>query len=70
MIHSVSELFDTQLTRVDEPEPRLEGPWRYPVQMLEQPGESGQSTVHDEETAQKIGFKGAAIEGPLSMPLC
>ena len=64
MTHSLNEVFETELTAVDEPEARLVGPWREPVQMLAEQDIGGRTSIHDEETAQKVGFQGGAIEGP------
>lgn len=48
--------FDTPLV--------LSGPLRSPRQMLGEQEYGGHSSIHDDETAQKLGFRGAAIEGP------
>lgn len=64
VIHPVSEIFETRLVRVREPEPRIEGPWRKPKQMLAEQDVGGRTSIHDDETAQKVGFRGGAIEGP------
>jgi hypothetical protein len=63
-VHEISRIFDTELTRSDEPEPRILGPWRRPVQMLADQDIGGRSSIHDEATAQKVGFVGGPIEGP------
>ncbi len=60
----VSEVFDTELTRVSEPEARIVGPWRQPVQMLAEQDIGGRTSIHDEATAKQVGFEGGAIEGP------
>jgi hypothetical protein len=60
----LSPLFDTEVTRVAAPEPRLVGPWRQPRQMLAEQDIGGRTSIHDEETARKVGFRGGAIEGP------
>jgi hypothetical protein len=60
----LSEIFDTELTRVAEPEARIAGPWRQPVQMLAEQDIGGRTSIHDEETAKQVGFQGGAIEGP------
>lgn len=64
MNHSLADLFDAELTRVDAPEPRIVGPWRTPAQMLAEQEVGGHASIHDEETARKAGFRGGAIEGP------
>ncbi len=63
-MHSISEIFDTVLEQVDEPEPRIVGPWREPAQMLADQDVGGRSSIHDEATAKKVGFVGGPIEGP------
>jgi hypothetical protein len=64
MTHPVTDLFDTELTRIAEPEPRVVGPWRKPAQMLAEQDIGGRTSIHDAATAQKVGFQGGAIEGP------
>ena len=51
-----SPLFDTALT--------LTGPLRQPRQMLAEQEYDDHTSIHDDETAQKLGFQGGAIEGP------
>ncbi len=48
--------FDTPIT--------LTGPLRAPRQMLDEQLYDGHTSVHDEETAAKLGLAGAPIEGP------
>jgi hypothetical protein len=62
--HSLDGLFETELTPVGQPEPRITGPWRKPVQMLAEQDIGGRTSIHDDATAQKVGFRGGAIEGP------
>lgn len=64
MPHDLRDVFDTELNLESEPEPRLLGPWRRPVQMLAEQDIGGRTSIHDEATAQKVGFQGGAIEGP------
>ena len=40
------------------------GPLRSPKQMLEHQEYDGHSSIHDDETAEKLGFKAGPIEGP------
>src|ERR1700683_3848737 len=47
-----------------EQEGVLSGPWRAPKQMLAEQEYDGHTSIHDNATAQKLGFKGATIEGP------
>ncbi len=48
--------FDTQLV--------LSGPFRKPRQMLEDQRVDGHLSIHDDPTAQTLGFKAGPIEGP------
>jgi hypothetical protein len=51
-------------TTVSEQEGLLSGPLRAPQQMLAEQEYDGHTSIHDNATAQKLGFKGATIEGP------
>ena len=42
----------------------LVGPFRRPRQMLSRQSVSGSASIHDDGTAQKLGFSGGTIEGP------
>jgi hypothetical protein len=53
--------FDTEIAEVDDV---LSGPLRAPRQMLAAQEYDGHTSIHDEATAQKLGFKSATIEGP------
>ena len=53
--------FDTEITRDGE---TLVGPLRTPAQMLAEQEYAGHTSVHDDETAAKLGLAGAPIEGP------
>ena len=53
--------FDTPIVRDGD---TLVGPWRSPHQMLADQEYDGHTSVHDEETAGKLGLAGAPIEGP------
>src|SRR5271170_5254641 len=52
----------------------LSGPLRSPRQMLAVQAYDGHASIHDDATAQKLGFKGGTIEGPTHFsqlaPLC
>ena len=52
----------------------LAGPWRMPHQMLAAQSYDSHTSIHDDATAQKLGFKGGTIEGPTHfsqfVPLC
>jgi hypothetical protein len=42
----------------------VSGPLRGPKNMLAEQEYDGHTSIHDEETAQKMGFRGGAVEGP------
>ncbi|OCK60399.1 hypothetical protein [Bradyrhizobium sp. LMTR 3] len=52
----------------------LAGPWRSPRQMLHAQVYDSHASIHDDATAQKLGFQGGTIEGPTHFsqfaPLC
>jgi hypothetical protein len=52
----------------------LVGPWRQPKQMLHAQVYDSHASIHDDATAQKLGFRGGTIEGPTHFsqlaPLC
>lgn len=48
--------FDTPLV--------LSGPLRKPLQMLEEQTYDGHSSIHDDDMAEKLGFRAGPIEGP------
>jgi len=52
----------------------LTGPWRKPAQMLHAQVYDSHASIHDDATAQKLGFQGGTIEGPTHFsqfaPLC
>lgn len=56
MSHPTADLFETEL--------RLTGLWRTPAQMLAKQDLGGRTSIHDDATAQKVGFSGGTIEGP------
>ena len=53
--------FDTVITRDGDV---MSGPLRAPAQMLAEQEYAGHTSVHDDETAAKLGLAGAPIEGP------
>ena len=55
------QAFDTEL---QEQNGVLNGPFRYPVQMLAEQEYGGHLSIHDDDQAEKLGFSGAPIEGP------
>ncbi|MCC6921230.1 MAG: hypothetical protein IT548_18705 [Alphaproteobacteria bacterium] len=57
----MAQPFDTPITEAGG---RLTGPWRGPRQMLASQEYGGHASIHDDATAQKLGFKGGTIEGP------
>lgn len=54
-------MFATEITEQDGV---LVGPARAPRQMLAVQDDGGHTSIHDDATAQAIGFKGGTIEGP------
>src|SRR5690349_23247755 len=63
--------FDTAITGSNGV---LGGPWRKPAQMLHAQTYDSHASIHDDATAQKLGFQGGTIEGPTHFsqfaPLC
>jgi hypothetical protein len=61
-------------TEVSEHDNLLIGPWRSPKQMLHAQVYDSHASIHDDATAQKLGFQGGTIEGPTHFsqfaPLC
>jgi len=53
--------FETEITETAE---ALIGQWRKPRQMLQAQTYDAHASIHDDATAQKLGFKGGTIEGP------
>jgi hypothetical protein len=53
--------FDTEIAHDGDV---LTGPLRTPAQMLAEQEYAGHTSVHDDETAAKLGLAGAPIEGP------
>lgn len=51
-------------TPVDDVDGELRGPLRAPRQMLASQSYDGHASIHDDSTAQSLGFKGGTIEGP------
>src|SRR6266404_7832278 len=66
-----SAAFNTETTERDS---LLFGPWRRPAQMLHAQVYDSHASIHDDATAQKLGFQGGTIEGPTHFsqfaPLC
>lgn len=66
-----SAAFDTEISGRDH---SLFGPWRRPRQMLHAQVYDSHASIHDDVTAQKLGFQGGTIEGPTHFsqfaPLC
>ncbi|MBP1094791.1 hypothetical protein [Bradyrhizobium diazoefficiens] len=56
-----ADAFDTEITETAK---ALIGPWRRPRQMLHAQVYDAHASIHDDATAQKLGFKGGTIEGP------
>jgi len=63
--------FETVITETAD---GLVGPWRRPHQMLHAQVYDSHASIHDDATAQKLGFRGGTIEGPTHFsqfaPLC
>ncbi len=63
--------FETTITETPD---SLVGPWRRPHQMLNAQVYDSHASIHDDATAQKLGFQGGTIEGPTHFsqfaPLC
>lgn len=61
-------------TEITESSGVLTGPWRQPKQMLHAQTYDAHASIHDDATAQKLGFRGGTIEGPTHFsqfaPLC
>jgi len=61
-------------TAIESTGDALSGPWRMPLQMLNNQTYDGHVSIHDDSMAQKLGFKGGTIEGPTHfsqfVPLC
>lgn len=61
-------------TAIEDDGTRLLGPYRRPLQMLAEQVYDNHASIHDDATAQKLGFKGGTIEGPTHfsqiVPLC
>ena len=53
--------FDIPIDRTGD---TLTGPWRQPRQMLGKQSVQGSASIHDDGTAQELGFTGGTIEGP------
>ena len=47
----------------------LSGPLRKPAQMLQEQEYGGHASIHDDSMADKLGFRGAPIEGPTHFSL-
>lgn len=67
----ISAAFETDIQDTAD---ALIGPWRQPRQMLNAQVYDSHASIHDDATAQKLGFKGGTIEGPTHFsqfaPLC
>ncbi len=63
----ISKAFDTA---IEDAGNALIGPWRQPRQMLHAQTYDSHASIHDDATAQKLGFKGGTIEArPISASL-
>lgn len=57
----MSQAFDTEISDMGD---AIAGPLRAPRQMLAAQEYDDHASIHDDATAQKLGFKGGTIEGP------
>ncbi len=57
----MTRAFDTELEAIGQV---LAGPWRAPRQMLHHQSYDDHASIHDDATAQMLGFRGGTIEGP------
>lgn len=66
-----AKAFDAAITETSD---TFAGPWRRPQQMLHEQSYGSNASIHDDATAQKLGFQGGTIEGPTHFsqfaPLC
>jgi hypothetical protein len=53
-----TQAFDTQISETDM---LLTGPWRRPKQMLHAQVYDSHASIHDDATAQKLGFQGGPV---------
>jgi len=51
-------------TEIEDLGEAIAGPWRSPKNMLAEQTYDNHASLHDDATAQKLGFKGGAVEGP------
>ena len=51
-------------TPIETTEAGIAGPWRTPRNMLAEQTYDDHVSIHDDATAQKMGFRGGAVEGP------
>ncbi len=67
-------MFETEIEIVSEAPLSICGPWRRPANMLQAQTYNSHSSIHDDATAQRLGFRGGTIEGPTHFsqfaPLC
>jgi hypothetical protein len=56
--------FSTPIEKAGDGGTLIAGPFRGPLQMLADQEYDGHASIHDDSTAQKLGFKGGTIEGP------
>jgi len=58
------DAFATAIEDVAEPFAGVAGPYRRPRNLLVEQTYDDHASIHDDATAQKLGFKGGTIEGP------
>jgi hypothetical protein len=60
----VSEMFSTPIVAAQDGSGALHGAWRRPTNLLIKQTYNAGASIHDDATAQKLGFRGGTIEGP------
>ncbi len=65
-MHGSPRGFASDLIRTQDAAGRetLCGPWRAPVNLLKAQSYGEHASIHDDATAQRLGFRGGTIEGP------
>jgi len=56
--------FSTSITSTASSDGTLEGSWRSPMNLLRSQIYDDHASIHDDATAQRLGFRGGTIEGP------
>lgn len=56
--------FDTEISTAPDDPGAMAGPWRSPRNMLGEQTYDDHASIHDDETARTLGFRGGTVEGP------